>query len=61
VRPRGDRKDPGSHQVEPGGREIRCTLHRATTFDKTKYKRKLHRTAIAGKAPDGAFATMPRE
>jgi alpha-ketoglutarate-dependent 2,4-dichlorophenoxyacetate dioxygenase len=37
----------------------RCTLHRATTFDKTKYKRKLHRTTIAGKAPDSAFATMP--
>ena len=37
----------------------RCTLHQATTFDKTKYKRKLHRTTIAGKAPDGAFATMP--
>jgi len=37
----------------------RCTLHRATTFDKTKYKRKLHRTTIAGKAPDTAFAVMP--
>jgi alpha-ketoglutarate-dependent 2,4-dichlorophenoxyacetate dioxygenase len=37
----------------------RCTLHRATTFDKTKYKRKLHRTTIAGKASDSAFATMP--
>ncbi len=37
----------------------RCALHRATTFDKTKYKRKLHRTTIAGKAPDSAFATMP--
>ena len=37
----------------------RCTLHRATPFDKTKYKRKLHRTTIAGKAPDSAFATMP--
>jgi len=37
----------------------RCTLHRATTFDKKKYKRKLHRTTIAGKAPDSAFATMP--
>ena len=37
----------------------RCTLHRATTFDKTKYKRKLHRTTIAGKAPDSAFAAMP--
>jgi len=37
----------------------RCTLHRATTYDKTKYKRKLHRTTIAGKSPDSAFATMP--
>ena len=37
----------------------RCTLHRATTFDKTKYKRKLHRTTIAGQSPDTAFASMP--
>jgi alpha-ketoglutarate-dependent 2,4-dichlorophenoxyacetate dioxygenase len=37
----------------------RCTLHRATTFDKTKYKRKLHRTTIAGKTPDAAFGAMP--
>jgi len=37
----------------------RCTLHRATTFDKTKYKRKLHRTTIAGKMPDSAFGVMP--
>jgi len=37
----------------------RCTLHRATPFDKTRYKRKLHRTTIAGRAPDRAFATMP--
>ena len=37
----------------------RCTLHRATPFDKTKYKRKLHRTTIAGKAPDSGFARMP--
>jgi len=37
----------------------RCTLHRATPFDKTRYKRKLHRTTIAGKAPDSAFARMP--
>jgi alpha-ketoglutarate-dependent 2,4-dichlorophenoxyacetate dioxygenase len=37
----------------------RCTLHRATAFDKTRYKRKLHRTTIAGKAPDSAFANMP--
>jgi alpha-ketoglutarate-dependent 2,4-dichlorophenoxyacetate dioxygenase len=37
----------------------RCTLHRATPFDKTQYMRKLHRTTIAGKAPDSAFAQMP--
>jgi len=37
----------------------RCALHRATTFDKTQYKRKLHRTTIAGKSPDSAFATLP--
>jgi alpha-ketoglutarate-dependent 2,4-dichlorophenoxyacetate dioxygenase len=37
----------------------RCTLHRATTFDKTRYKRKLHRTTIAGKSPEGAFAAVP--
>ena len=37
----------------------RCTLHRATTFERTRYKRKLHRTTIAGKAPDEAFAAMP--
>jgi alpha-ketoglutarate-dependent 2,4-dichlorophenoxyacetate dioxygenase len=37
----------------------RCTLHRATTFDRTKYKRKLHRTTIAGKTPDTAFAGLP--
>ena len=37
----------------------RCTLHRATTFDRMKYKRRLHRTTIAGKAPDTAFAVMP--
>jgi alpha-ketoglutarate-dependent 2,4-dichlorophenoxyacetate dioxygenase len=37
----------------------RCALHRATPFDKTKYRRKLHRTTVAGKAPDTAFARMP--
>ena len=31
----------------------------ATTFDRITYKRKLHRTTIAGKAPDTAFAVMP--
>lgn len=38
----------------------RCALHRATTFDKTKYRRKLHRTTVVGKAPDSAFATNPQ-
>jgi alpha-ketoglutarate-dependent 2,4-dichlorophenoxyacetate dioxygenase len=37
----------------------RCALHRATTFDKTKYKRKMHRTTVAGTVPDTALATMP--
>ncbi len=37
----------------------RCTLHRATPFDNRRYKRRLHRTTIAGKSPDSAFATMP--
>jgi alpha-ketoglutarate-dependent 2,4-dichlorophenoxyacetate dioxygenase len=37
----------------------RCTLHRATPFDKTRYKRKLHRTTIAGKVPDSVLASMP--
>jgi alpha-ketoglutarate-dependent 2,4-dichlorophenoxyacetate dioxygenase len=37
----------------------RCALHRATTFDKTQYRRKLHRTTVAGKTPDTAFAKMP--
>jgi alpha-ketoglutarate-dependent 2,4-dichlorophenoxyacetate dioxygenase len=26
----------------------RCTLHRGTTFDKTQYRRTLHRTTVAG-------------
>ena len=37
----------------------RCTLHRATPFETAKYKRMLHRTTIAGKSPDSAFATVP--
>lgn len=37
----------------------RCALHRATPFDKTKYRRKLHRTTVAGTVPDSALATMP--
>jgi alpha-ketoglutarate-dependent 2,4-dichlorophenoxyacetate dioxygenase len=37
----------------------RCTLHRATTFDKTKYRRKLHRTTVAGTAPENLLARMP--
>lgn len=37
----------------------RCTLHRATSFDKTKYRRKMHRTTVAGLAPDTAYASLP--
>jgi alpha-ketoglutarate-dependent 2,4-dichlorophenoxyacetate dioxygenase len=37
----------------------RCTLHRATTFDKTKYRRKMHRTTVAGSVPEGVLARMP--
>jgi alpha-ketoglutarate-dependent 2,4-dichlorophenoxyacetate dioxygenase len=37
----------------------RCALHRATTFDKTRYRRKMHRTTVAGTAPDSALARMP--
>lgn len=34
-------------------------LHRATTFDKTQYRRKMHRTTVAGTAPESALASMP--
>ena len=37
----------------------RCTLHRATTFDKTRYRRKLHRTTVAGTMPESLLARMP--
>jgi alpha-ketoglutarate-dependent 2,4-dichlorophenoxyacetate dioxygenase len=37
----------------------RCALHRATPFDKTKYRRKLHRTTVAGTMPESALARMP--
>ncbi len=37
----------------------RCALHRATTFDKTRHRRKLHRTTVAGTVPDSALAHMP--
>jgi alpha-ketoglutarate-dependent 2,4-dichlorophenoxyacetate dioxygenase len=37
----------------------RSTLHRATTFDKTKYKRKLHRTTVAGTIPEMVLSHMP--
>jgi alpha-ketoglutarate-dependent 2,4-dichlorophenoxyacetate dioxygenase len=37
----------------------RCTLHRATTFDKTQYRRKLHRTTVAGALPETVLARMP--
>lgn len=37
----------------------RSALHRATTFDKIKYRRKMHRTTVAGTVPDTALAQMP--
>jgi alpha-ketoglutarate-dependent 2,4-dichlorophenoxyacetate dioxygenase len=37
----------------------RCALHRATPFDKTKYRRKMHRTTVAGAAQESLFANMP--
>jgi alpha-ketoglutarate-dependent 2,4-dichlorophenoxyacetate dioxygenase len=37
----------------------RCALHRATMFDKTKYRRNMHRTTVAGFVPDSALAAMP--
>lgn len=37
----------------------RSVLHRATTFDKTQYRRKMHRTTVAGTAPDSALASLP--
>ena len=38
----------------------RSALHRATTFDKTQYRRKMHRTTVAGAAQDSYFATLPQ-
>jgi alpha-ketoglutarate-dependent 2,4-dichlorophenoxyacetate dioxygenase len=37
----------------------RCTLHRATGFDKTKHQRKMHRTTVAGRMPESLLAQMP--
>jgi alpha-ketoglutarate-dependent 2,4-dichlorophenoxyacetate dioxygenase len=37
----------------------RCALHRATAFEKTKYRRKLHRTTVAGTMPESVLARMP--
>ena len=37
----------------------RCALHRATTFDKTQYRRNMHRTTVAGTVPDSALSSMP--
>jgi alpha-ketoglutarate-dependent 2,4-dichlorophenoxyacetate dioxygenase len=37
----------------------RCALHRATPFEKTKYRRKLHRTTVAGTMPESVLARMP--
>lgn len=38
----------------------RSVLHRATTFDKTQYRRKMHRTTVAGAAQDSFFANLPQ-
>ena len=38
----------------------RTVLHRATTFDKTKYRRKLHRTTVAGHVPESILSDLPR-
>ena len=37
----------------------RCALHRATPFDKTQYRRKMHRTTVAGSVPESFLAKMP--
>ncbi|MPZ41946.1 MAG: TauD/TfdA family dioxygenase [Betaproteobacteria bacterium] len=37
----------------------RCALHRATTFEKNKYRRKLHRTTVAGTMPESVLARVP--
>lgn len=37
----------------------RCVLHRATPFDKTRYRRKMHRTTVAGAAQESHFANLP--
>ena len=37
----------------------RCALHRATSFDKTGYRRKMHRTTVAGTLPESVLAKMP--
>jgi len=37
----------------------RCALHRATPFDKTQYRRKMHRTTVAGYVPESVLAKMP--
>ena len=37
----------------------RCALHRATPYDRTQHRRKLHRTTVAGTDPETALATMP--
>ena len=38
----------------------RSALHRATTFDKIQYRRKMHRTTVAGAPQDSFFANMPQ-
>jgi alpha-ketoglutarate-dependent 2,4-dichlorophenoxyacetate dioxygenase len=39
----------------------RCTLHRATPFDKTKYRRTMHRTTVAGMMPESLLARRPEQ
>ncbi len=36
-----------------------CALHRATAFDKTRYRRKMHRTTVAGTAQESLLANRP--
>jgi alpha-ketoglutarate-dependent 2,4-dichlorophenoxyacetate dioxygenase len=52
-----------SHRWRKGDLVIwdnRCALHRATTFDKTKYRRKLHRTTVAGTMSESVLAQPPQ-
>lgn len=51
-----------SHRWREGDLVIwdnRCTLHRATSYEKTRHKRKLHRSTVAGTMPESVLARMP--